>query len=1177
MRSDTGGRHGTERRNRHRANAKPDRRFSRRRPLLLAFIILSVALWAFPCPAKAEDNLRYWTPTRIEYEVKVTLIPPAITIEPSGVFAVTCGGLNEPACTIDTDFFWKSGGGSCGRGLREENGICVNHHRKHPDMDTSLESDDGKWTTWAINNQRNDLAGDEPINWVMYLGGHNANSNVVDGYIGDMIQNEFYSMTDQMRAGVRMLELDVGVGDLIDKNNDWLRLVHAMTILGITTTGAGDRFFYDAVKEFKDWLVENPEDIIITHGDGWGDGVKDKLGLPILAYLGELVYKPGDLSEVLNICQGGAPPAACTVKSNLIDQAPRWPTRRELLAKDKQFIASGDLSHDFIWKGTLMDGPPGDTSHGVSAIDLDTCSAVSIEHIWDPSSFNNTWARVREARSGADLFVPWVGLFDKERVSKMARCNVTHPSMDYILRAWDTPLLMCASDDVPDPCPNPDNRLKGLVWSWKEGLPEDYKDDFNAEEDAKGYALFDGEDGRWASTMPEEEHPFACAVARDGEPLEWLDKRGEIWRVTAGTGPWSDGVSQCEQEFGPAGTHFNTLVADLVPALCTDPADPATCNTSPTSADLDPLDVDEVQLANWEMIKDGLVFSVPVNGWQNSQLENRWKDELGSGSVWLNYKRVQRSDDKWVWTAFGRPPIQRGAPINRRPAITSLAIVGGDERDEGEELTFEVDATDPDGDELTFEWRFGDGTAAVGGATVHHVYFDNIIDPCAGNTQGLPDDCFLVDSKAQKDCMDVILLGCSPEDGLEACQAAALDACPGVDFQFVRPPPSYPATVTVSDGVNPVHGSSSVTIKNVAPTLTTEGATIDENATATVSGAITDPGSQDSFTLVIDWGEGDPQTFTYPAGTTSFSEEHQYLDDNPTGTFSDIYPIGLTLTDDDGGEGTADTTVTVNTVAPVVSIDRIVDETGAEIGSDVRVVLIGLKIHVAASFTDVGTLDTHSATVDWGDGVTTDSVVNQSAGSGAVADHHIYETPGVYTLKIIVTDDDTAPSDAIQAQIEVVDGIGAVQSTVGQLQLTISDPTVDPAVAQALADALAKLEGNNGGKANNGALDQLEKSNLNAALLKIRQAQDALQVAEAGGDASLDMMRLKGLLALTAKSAAVEAIQQAEALADKSNEQRKVQNAKDHVAAGDDLLASGDYVGTMIRYQLAVRAVQSIT
>jgi hypothetical protein len=128
-----------------------------------------------------------------------------------------------------------------------------------------------------------------------------------------------------------------------------------------------------------------------------------------------------------------------------------------------------------------------------------------------------------------------------------------------------------------------------------------------------------------------------------------------------------------------------------------------------------------------------------------------------------------------------------------------------------------------------------------------------------------------------------------------------------------------------------------------------------------------------------------------------------------------------------------------------------------------------------------------------------------------------------------------------------------------------------------LADALAKLEGKNGGKANNGALDQLEKSNLNAALLKIKQAQDALQAAEAAGDASLDMMRLKGLLALTAKSAAVEAIQQAEAMANKPNEQRKVQSAKDLIATGDDLLASGDYVGAVSRYQEAVRAVQSIT
>ena len=43
---------------------------------------------------------------------------------------------------------------------------------------------------------------------------------------------------------------------------------------------------------------------------------------------------------------------------------------------------------------------------------------------------------------------------------------------------------------------------------------------------------------------------------------------------------------------------------------------------------------------------------------------------------------------------------------------------------------------------------------------------------------------------------------------------------------------------------------------------------------------------------------------------------HKYLDDNPTETPSDVYPITITLTDDDGGVATASTSVRVNNVAP---------------------------------------------------------------------------------------------------------------------------------------------------------------------------------------------------------------------------------------------------------------------
>ena len=213
----------------------------------------------------------------------------------------------------------------------------------------------------------------------------------------------------------------------------------------------------------------------------------------------------------------------------------------------------------------------------------------------------------------------------------------------------------------------------------------------------------------------------------------------------------------------------------------------------------------------------------------------------------------------------------------------------------------------------------------------------------------------------------------------------------------------YTVTVTVTDKDGGVGTAATVvTVNNVAPVVTAEGDIIDENGTATVSGTIIDPGTLDTFTVVIDWGEGDPVNYTYPAGSTTFSETHQYLDDDPTGTPSDIYVITVTVTDDDTGIGTATTTVTVNNVAPVVEVPYIASQPNEEF-----ILPVVHEVEFEVLFSDVGTLDTHTAVWDWGDGTTSVGVVDQATGSGVVTGSHIYMLPGDYIITVTVTDDDT--------------------------------------------------------------------------------------------------------------------------------------------------------------------------
>ena len=195
---------------------------------------------------------------------------------------------------------------------------------------------------------------------------------------------------------------------------------------------------------------------------------------------------------------------------------------------------------------------------------------------------------------------------------------------------------------------------------------------------------------------------------------------------------------------------------------------------------------------------------------------------------------------------------------------------------------------------------------------------------------------------------------------------------------------------------------TTVTVNNVAPTVTAAGDTIDENGTATVSGTISDPGILDTFTVEIDWGEGSPQSYSYPAGSTTFSETHQYLDDNPTGTLSDVYTINVEVTDKDGGVGTATTTVTVNNVAPVVETPSISNQPNLEF-----ILPVVHEVDFEGAYSDIGTQDTHTAVWDWGDSSTSAGTVTEIDGSGTVTGSHTYSVPGDYTITLTVTDDDT--------------------------------------------------------------------------------------------------------------------------------------------------------------------------
>ncbi len=140
-------------------------------------------------------------------------------------------------------------------------------------------------------------------------------------------------------------------------------------------------------------------------------------------------------------------------------------------------------------------------------------------------------------------------------------------------------------------------------------------------------------------------------------------------------------------------------------------------------------------------------------------------------------------------------------------------------------------------------------------------------------------------------------------------------------------------------------------------------------------------GTQDTHEVTIDWKDGTVETLVVPVGALSFSVAHQYLDDglNPGTSGSYDYVVEATVTDDDGGVGTDNTTATVNNVAPViVAYGDYVDGTVIDEGESVT---------LSTRFIDRGTADTHTVLFDWGDGTSqtvtsyTDDISTKAAGA----------------------------------------------------------------------------------------------------------------------------------------------------------------------------------------------------
>lgn len=199
------------------------------------------------------------------------------------------------------------------------------------------------------------------------------------------------------------------------------------------------------------------------------------------------------------------------------------------------------------------------------------------------------------------------------------------------------------------------------------------------------------------------------------------------------------------------------------------------------------------------------------------------------------------------------------------------------------------------------------------------------------------------------------------------------------------------------------------------------GDVCDPNSYAPVSSSVADANGNEGDTLSTSGSftdqDGNPMTITKVSGAGTL------VPNNAAGTWTwslatnDNTSGSVTVQASDGEKtGSVTFNYLASNVAPVITEPVGVTFTSA------------CAVSVSAAFTDVGTADTHTATIDWGDGAET-ATVSETNGAGTATGTHTFGAAGTYNATVTVTDDDL-DSDTAQASATTKNTPGAIMQPI---------------------------------------------------------------------------------------------------------------------------------------------------
>ena len=353
------------------------------------------------------------------------------------------------------------------------------------------------WVPRALALQRG-LDDGLPLQEELWTHTHNSyNSEAYPPTFSGLDPNQLYSIGEQLRMGIRAIELDLhwapSLDGLPDDGGKAPIVCHGQApAVGPVVVHAGcstEVHMRVRLAEVADWLDANPNDVLMIYLENHLDDdplAHQRASEALEETLGGLVYRPTSTG-----CQA----------------LPMDTSRAQIHATGARVILTGNCGPG-AWTSWVFERGPrwdeGSSPEGVDYPDYPAC--VAAERI--PRNYAQNWIRTWHDAT-------WLGaMTDGGRVTaeipaeeavRMVRCGVNMIGFDN-LQPFDP-------------------RLEALVWSWAPDEPS---------ANAAGLCAATNAGGRFrAEDCGTQAHEFACV-----SPLG-------VWSVQGPAGSWSDGPAAC--------------------------------------------------------------------------------------------------------------------------------------------------------------------------------------------------------------------------------------------------------------------------------------------------------------------------------------------------------------------------------------------------------------------------------------------------------------------------------------------------------------------------------------------------------------------------------------------------------------------------------------------------------